>query len=119
MTIILLTPQNLIAPESAFHWEPGGTVMDAFVLPRTAGEMLGLREPTPIKAIAGKLGYAFWWRGKNWRAVTDIPGAPVPLVLTAIEVHEHWNTCKECRDGQWCATGTELIIAAVMEGNAS
>jgi len=118
VTIILLTPQNLIAPESAFHWQPGGTVMDAFVLPRTAGEMLGLREPTPIKAIPGKLGYAFWWRGKNWRAVTDIPGAPVPLVLTGLEDETHMQTCKECRDGQWCTAGVGLIAAA-LEGGAS
>jgi hypothetical protein len=115
MLIILLTPHSVIAPQSAFTWQPGGTVMDQFVLPRTAGEMLGVREPTPVKAIAGSTSYAFVWRGKPYRAVTDIPGVPIPLALGGIEHHTHWQACKACRDGIWCDTGARLILDE-MEG---
>jgi hypothetical protein len=115
MLIILLTKDLLIAPQSAFTWQPGGTVMDQFVLPRTAGEMLGVREPTPIKAIACSTSYAFVWRGKAYRALADIPGVPVPLVLSGIAHHDHWQACKACRDGVWCGVGYRLILDE-MEG---
>lgn len=112
MLIILLTPGCYIAPESAFHWEPGGTIMDGFVLPRTAGDVLAIRDAMPVKAIAGTNTYAFWHRGKNYRALTDIPGAPLPLVLQEVGDHPHWHECRYCRDGVWCDVGLGIILDA-------
>jgi hypothetical protein len=120
--IILLTKHSQIVPESAFTWQPGGTIMAGFEMPRDAGSVLGIKEPRPLKvlphysALIGQT-YGFVWDRIAYRVVVDFPGAPMPLVLSGIEHHDHWQACKACRDGVWCGVGYRLILDE-MEGQA-
>jgi len=120
VTIIHISPQTLIAPERSFHGDPGATVMDLFVIPRRAAAILAIREGVTVKAIHHPKSwtFAFVWHGTAYRAMADplLPGAPI--VLTGIEGSDHWQACKQCRDGQWCDEG-ERLIAAAREGGAS
>ncbi len=106
--IIHITPQTLVAPESAFQRRSDGRTITDLVLPRTARAILGIERGITVRALyhAGSAPPAFTHNCGAYRAYAPIP-------VAGLESSDHWQGCKQCRDGHWCREGQRLIDGAL------